>query len=185
MSTENPSDTQTTAPPLTSETSTSIPSLCLKSASDVGTSSNRPALKETSSASTLAKRKKKEKHDKEKSAPKKITHKPHSMSGVGKQKGSALPPLEWAQPNIVDPPAPELPVIPPVQLLGLPIQQLNPLVSEASIGTGPISVSLLEMGVETTLPDIFRTNCAASMGPSAAYALLFLPDVDFDAMDDA
>ncbi|KAL8165228.1 UNVERIFIED_CONTAM: hypothetical protein K2H54_035246 [Gekko kuhli] len=138
MSTENPSDTQPPVPPSISETLTLTPPLHWKSASDVGMSSKCPALKETFSALTLAK-KKKEEHEKERSAPKKTTHKPHGMSSVGKQTGSALPPLQQAQPNIAEPPVLELKVIPSIELLDSPIQQLNPLVSEVSIDAGPTS----------------------------------------------
>ncbi|KAL8185309.1 UNVERIFIED_CONTAM: hypothetical protein K2H54_045643 [Gekko kuhli] len=79
-------------------------------------------------------------HEKERSAPKKTMHKPHGMSGVGKQMGSELPPLQRVQPDIAEPPEPELKVIPPIELLDSPIQQLNPPVSEVSGPTSPLEV---------------------------------------------
>ncbi|KAL8203347.1 UNVERIFIED_CONTAM: hypothetical protein K2H54_049370, partial [Gekko kuhli] len=111
----------------------------------------------TSSTSMPAKKKKRDKDEKEKSLQsslKKTIHKSYNLSSFGMQKGSALPPPQRVQPNIDDPSAPELPVIqhlPPIELLDLPIQQLNLLVSEVSMDARPISV--LPSQVEETLKD--------------------------------
>ncbi|KAL8203459.1 UNVERIFIED_CONTAM: hypothetical protein K2H54_054774 [Gekko kuhli] len=44
-----------------------------------------------------------------------------------------------AQPNIVAPPTPELMVLPPIELLDSPIQQLDPPISKASVAIRPKS----------------------------------------------
>ncbi|KAL8187204.1 UNVERIFIED_CONTAM: hypothetical protein K2H54_039232 [Gekko kuhli] len=87
-------------------------------------------------------KKKKEKHEKEKSSLMGTVRKSHDLSGNKVHSGSALPPLQWVQPDIDDPSAPELPMI---ELLDSPIRQLNSPVLEVSVGTGPILASPLEV----------------------------------------
>ncbi|KAL8190868.1 UNVERIFIED_CONTAM: hypothetical protein K2H54_063244 [Gekko kuhli] len=125
MSSETPTNAQPLVLPSISETSTSALSICLKSASDVNMPSKRTAPKESSSASTLAKKKKKEHEKEKKSSPKKAVHKSHTLSGTGKRVGSALSPLQQAQPDIMTPPILELMVLPPIELMDSPIQQLD------------------------------------------------------------
>ncbi|KAL8203518.1 UNVERIFIED_CONTAM: hypothetical protein K2H54_055963 [Gekko kuhli] len=156
MSSENPTDTQPQAPPPVSETSTSTLPICPVLASDVSTPSKRTAPKD-SSASTPAKKKKE--HEKEKLIPKKAAHKSHSMSGTGKQVGSALPPLQQAQYDIVAPPELELMVLPPIKLIDLPIQQLSPLVLETFVAACP----KFPLEVEEVVPHRHSRDCSPSV----------------------
>ncbi|KAL8203439.1 UNVERIFIED_CONTAM: hypothetical protein K2H54_054117 [Gekko kuhli] len=92
-------------PPPISESSTSALPTHLKSTSDVSTPPKHTAPKNSSFASTLAKKKKE--HEK-KYDPKKAAHKSHTLSGTGKDAGPTLPPLQRVQPDIMASLMPEL-----------------------------------------------------------------------------
>ncbi|KAL8220951.1 UNVERIFIED_CONTAM: hypothetical protein K2H54_056810 [Gekko kuhli] len=133
MLSKNPTIAQPPAPP--SEALTSALPICPKSASDMSMPSKHTDPIESSSVS-LAKKKKEHEQEK-KSIPKEAAHKSYTLHGAGKQVGSALSPLQRAQPDIVAPPIPELMVLPPIKLMDSPTQQLDPPISEASVATRP------------------------------------------------
>ncbi|KAL8187658.1 UNVERIFIED_CONTAM: hypothetical protein K2H54_053502 [Gekko kuhli] len=85
-----------------------------------------------------------------------VTHLEGSLSSVGVQKGSALHPLQRAQPSIDDPPALEMPII---ELADSPIQHLNPPtpVSEIFDDASPISAMLFK--VEETFLGSTNAKC--------------------------